>query len=92
MTVFEAVSFVNVIASAAGLILAAVVLARTENHLLRQVLVTPVFLLLGLLVMHIYELVRGSDHSLQDLGAIAWRFLDFLTLVVIARLVGAIPK
>lgn len=90
MTVFQAVSLVNVMASLGALTLAAIALSKTENHLLRQVLVTPVFLLIGLVVMHTTEVIGGAGHGIHDIGAAAWRMLDFLALVVIARLVHAV--
>lgn len=90
MTVFQAVSLVNVVASFGALILAAIALSRTENHLLRQVLVTPVFLLIGLVVMHTTEVIGGASHGVYDISAAAWRMLDFLALVVIARLVHVV--
>lgn len=91
MTVFDAVSTVNIVASGVLLGYLSYRLSASNSDLLRQILVTPLLLMIGLMVMHTYGLLRGG-YDIKDIETMAWRFLDFLTLVVIARLVGAIPK
>ena len=56
----------------------------------RQIVATPIFLGIALLVMHIIGLItyRPDLHGIQTLS---WRLLDFLSLITIVRLIKAVP-
>ena len=63
----------------------------TPGRWRRQIVATPIFLGIALLVMHIIGLIDQRP-GLHDIETIAWRLLDFLSLITMVRLLKAIPS
>lgn len=91
MTVFAALSAINVILAVAVIVASSYKFQKSTHNALRQIVITPLFLAIGLTVMHIYTMSRPID-DIRDLEALVWRLLDAFSLIVTIRLLKAIPN
>lgn len=90
MTVFTALSAFNLIATFIVMVVASVRFHQSSHHNTRQILITPVFLAFGLALLHIYSMTLINE-NVRDLLSLVWRLIDLFTLIVILRLIKAIP-
>lgn len=91
MTVFTALSALNVVLTVALMVASASKFNRSKNDVLKQIVITPLFLAIGLVVMHLYTMTRPID-DVRDLESMVWRLLDAFNLIVMVRLLKAIPN
>lgn len=91
MTVFTVLSALNVVLTVALMVVSATKFNRSRNDILRQIVITPLFLAIGLVVMHLYAMTRPID-DVRDLESMVWRLLDAFNLIVMVRLLKAIPN
>lgn len=91
MTVFAALSALNVALTLALVVASSYKFNKTTEDALRQIVITPLFLAIGLIVMHIYTMSRPIE-DIRDLESLVWRLLDAFNLIVILRLLKAIPN
>lgn len=91
MTVFAALSALNVALTLALIVASSYKFQKTSQDALRQIIITPLFLAMGLIVMHIYTMNRPIE-DVRDLESLVWRLLDAFNLIVILRLLKAIPN
>lgn len=91
MTVFAALSALNVALTLALIVASSYKFQKTSQDALRQIVITPLFLAIGLIVMHIYTMSRPIE-DIRDLESLVWRLLDAFNLIVILRLLKAIPN
>lgn len=90
MNVLSFLSMLNI-----GMTVILVVLASYRQVLTmdigrRQIVATPIFLGIALLVMHIIGMVTDQPDP-HDIEALAWRLFDFLYVITMVRLIKAIP-
>jgi len=91
MTVFAALSAFNVVLTVALMVASSYKFHKVKSHGMRQVVITPLFLAMGLVVMHSYTMSRPVD-DIRDLESLVWRLLDAFNLIVIMRLLKATPN
>lgn len=91
MTVFSFLSVLNIGMTIVLVALASYRLGLSADTWRRQIVATPIFLGIALLVMHIIGLIDQRP-GLHDIETIAWRLLDFLSLITMVRLLKAIPS
>lgn len=91
MTVFSFLSVLNIGMTIVLVAVASYRLGLSADTWRRQIVATPIFLGIALLVMHIIGLMDDRP-GLQDIETLAWRLLDFLSLITMVRLIKAIPS
>lgn len=91
MTVFSFLSVLNIGMTIVLVAVASYRLGLSVGTWRRQIVATPLFLGIALLVMHIIGLIDLRP-GLHDIVTIAWRLLDFLSLITMVRLLKAIPS
>lgn len=91
MTVFSFLSVLNIGMTIVLVAMASYRLGLSADAWRRQIVATPIFLGIALLVMHIIGLM-DNRHGLHDIETLAWRLLDFLSLITMVRLLKAIPS
>lgn len=90
MTVFSFLSILNIGMTIILVAVASYRLGLSPDTWRRQIVATPIFLGIALLVMHIIGLVNNRP-DLHDIETLSWRLLDFLSLITMVRLIKAIP-
>ncbi len=90
MNVFSFLSMLNIGMTVILVVLASYRLGLSTDTWRRQIVATPIFLGIAILVMHIIGMVthRPDNH---DIHTLPWRLLDFLSLITMVRLIKAIP-
>lgn len=91
MTVFSFLSVLNIGMTIVLVAMASYRLGLSADTWCRQIVATPIFIGIALLVMHIIGLIDQRP-GLHDIETIAWRLLDFLSLITMVRLLKAIPS
>lgn len=90
MNVFSFLSMLNIGMTVILVVLACYHLGLSTDTWRRQIVATPIFLGIALLVMHIIGLVTNRP-DLHDIETLPWRLLDFLSLITMVRLIKAVP-
>lgn len=90
MTVFSFLSVLNIGMTIILVAVASYRLGLSADTWRRQIVATPIFLGLALLVMHIIGLTDDRP-GLHDIETLSWRLLDFLSLITMVRLIKAVP-
>lgn len=90
MNVFSFLSVVNIGMTVILVAVASYRLGLSKDTWRRQIVATPIFLGVALLVMHIIGMVTTRP-DLHDIETLSWRMLDFLSLITMVRLIKAIP-
>ena len=90
MTVFSFLSVVNIGMTIILVALASYRMGLTADTWRRQIVATPIFLGIALMVMHIIGLITNRS-DLHDLETLSWRLIDFLSLITMIRLIKAVP-
>lgn len=90
MTVFSFLSVVNIGMTVILVAVASYRMGLTADTWRRQIVATPIFLGIALMVMHIIGLMTNRP-DLHDLETLSWRLIDFLSLITMVRLIKAVP-
>jgi len=90
MNVFSFLSTLNIGMTIILVAVASYRLGLSTDTWLRQIVATPIFLGIALLVMHIIGLITYRP-DLHDIETLSWRLLDFLSLIAMVRLIKAVP-
>lgn len=90
MTVFSFLSVLNIGMTLLLVAVASYRLGLSADTWRRQIVATPIFLGIALLVMHIIGLMDDRP-GLHDIETLSWRLLDFLSLITMVRLIKAVP-
>lgn len=90
MNVFSFLSMLNIGMTGILVVLASYRLGLSADTWRRQIVATPIFLGIALLVMHIIGMVTNRP-DIHDIETLSWRLLDFLSLITMVRLIKAIP-
>lgn len=90
MNVFSFLSMLNIGMTVILVVLSSYRLGLSTDTWRRQIVATPIFLGIALLVMHIIGLITYRP-DLHDIETLSWRLLDFLSLITMVRLIKAIP-
>lgn len=90
MNVFSFLSMLNIGMTAILVVLASYRLGLSTDAWRRQIVATPIFLGIALLVMHTIGMVTNRP-DLHDIETLSWRLLDFLSLITMVRLIKAVP-
>ena len=91
MTVFSFLSILNIGMTIILVAVASYRLGLSSDTWRRQIVATPIFLGIALLVMHTIGLVNYRP-DMHDIETLSWRLLDFLSLITMVRLLKAIPE
>lgn len=90
MTVFSFLSVLNIGMTIVLVAVASYRLGLSADTWRRQIVATPIFLGIALLVMHIIGLMDDRP-GLHDIETLSWRLLDFLSLITMVRLIKVVP-
>lgn len=90
MNVFSFLSMLNIGMTVILVVLASYRLGLSTDAWRRQIVATPIFLGIALLVMHIIGLITYRP-DLHDIETLSWRLLDFLSMITMVRLIKAVP-
>ena len=86
MNIFSAMSSLNLMLAIILFFVALGKLKTVESKSTEQLVVTPLILAIAMAVMHSIS-VNDSQHGVGDVVQMAWRLLDFLTMLALIRLI-----